>query len=369
MNKTYCPIPFTEIYVDNGNEYLLCCHARKSSHNHHDLLPFDYFKTDYMEEVRNKMMEGKIVPECVKCYKLETAGKESYRQIAIRRHGFKSDVENINLKLRINGSACNLACYMCMPYNSSERRKELREIYGEGWEDKLIQFTSVDVPVKRDVWEATIENINEHIHLVSNIHMTGGEPLQLMRHWQWIDAIPDEYAKNITLTYDSNITKLEFKGRHVFELKDKFKHVYFGISADHYGEKLEYLRYPINAKEFEENLKIMVDNFDCELDTTVTLLNIDDLNDIEKYYADNFGIKTKHMNLSRPDYMSIRNIPRDQKPYYENLYKDTHPIIVSELNMSPIKGWYENFTTYLDKLYGHRGIDWRKHFDIESYRR
>lgn len=366
MNKSYCAIPFTEIYVDNAGTYRLCCHAGLSGHKDNESLPFDYFHSEYMEDIRDKMMSGKIVHECMKCYHMEVAGKYSFRQEANRKHGLKADIEDVRLKLRINGSSCNLACYMCQPFNSSERRKELREIYGDDWENKIIHFTSKDIPVKRDIWRATIENINEHIELIDKIHMTGGEPLQLKRHWDWIDAIPDEYAKRINLSYDSNITQLEFKGRNVLELKDKFKDVYFGISCDHYGEKLKYLRYPINVEEFEKNLKVMIANYRCKIHTTATLLNIDDLNDVEKYYQDNFNVPTKHMPLTRPDYMSIRNVPRDQKEFYRDAYKD-HPLLISELNKAPIDGWYEKLTKYLDDLYGHRGLEWRKLFDVKKF--
>ena len=40
-------------------------------------------------------------------------------------------------------------------------------------------------------------------------------------------------------------------------LKDKFGYIFIGCSADHYGKKLEYMRYPIDHKVFEENLKFV----------------------------------------------------------------------------------------------------------------
>ena len=101
MNKSYCPLPFKEIYTDHDGNYKLCCHARitkKAVVN--ETLPFDWFFSDYLEDVRQKMLEGEILSECNKCTLMEKYGS-SHRQKAISEHGLKSDVEKVRLKLRI----------------------------------------------------------------------------------------------------------------------------------------------------------------------------------------------------------------------------------------------------------------------------
>lgn len=375
MNKTYCPLPFKEIYVSNAGEYKLCCHAWKVAGTHsapEDIPPFEYFFSKAMEEIRDKLIQGEKLKDCNKCYELEETGKFSYRLRAIEQHGLIDDVRNVSLKLRINGSSCNLACYMCHPYNSSTRRKELREIWGDDFDimfsdhDK-VKFTSNAKSMKRDVWNDTVANINKHIHLVERIHMTGGEPLQLPRHWEWIDKIPDEDAKNIILTYDSNLTQLTYKNHHVLDLKEKFKTVRFGISCDHFGEKLEYIRYPIDHKQFEENLKFIIENFPHSINGTVGLLNIDELDEIEEYYK-NLGAKMNFNNIvSTPRALSIRNLPDDLKEKYRQKYPQ-HTLVIAELNKPKhTEKWYEHMSEYMDKLYAHRKLDWRKMFNAENY--
>ena len=80
------------------------------------------------------------------------------------------------------------------------------------------------------------------------------------------------------------------------DLKEKFKTVRFGISCDHFGEKLEYIRYPIDHKQFEENLKFIIENFPHSINGTVGLLNIDELDEIEEYYK-NLGAKMNFNNI------------------------------------------------------------------------
>ena len=376
MNESYCSAPFSEIYVDSNNKYRLCCHARKGIVSASEQLPFDFFQSEYMDKVRRNMLEGKKVSDCERCYQLENAGKYSFRQRYVERSGYTEELNKINLKLRINGSYCNLACYMCHPTNSSERRRELREIYGDDWKDKIIPFGSGSVvqklaidneTMKRATWEDTIENINNNIHLVDTIDMTGGEPLQLVRHWEWIKSIPEEYAKNITLRYDSNLTKLEFKGNSIFYLKEKFKKVQFNVSCDHYGEKLHYIRYPINVEEFEKNLRTVIDHsFDVYIQVAVSILNIDDLHEIEDYYRRNFDIDVHFNVVGHPFCMSIRNISDEQKEFYRYKYKD-FSIVLSELQKDPDKDWHYILSDYLDKLYTHRGLKWREVFEIDSF--
>lgn len=372
LNKSYCPLPFTEIYVDNAGEYKLCCHAWQTKDSFavpDKVLPFDYFFSEEMEELRNKLMQGEKLRDCRKCYELEEAGKISYRHKAIKKYGLVDDIRDVTLKLRINGSSCNLACYMCHPFNSSTRRKELKEIWGNDFDIMFsdvnkVKFYSNAKSMKRNVWNNTIANINKHIHLVKEIHMTGGEPLQLPRHWEWIDSIPMEHKKNIKLSYDSNITQLRYKNHHVLDLKGQFKEVHFGISCDHFKEKLEYIRYPINYKKFEENLKVIIENFSHTINVTVGLLNIDELDEIRLYYKKLGANSRPNFNIvSTPRALSIRNLPEEVKEKYRKKYPE-YKFVIAELNRPKhTEDWYEHMSEYMDKLYEHRGLDWRKVFN------
>ena len=132
-NKSICPAAFNEIYADNAGRYRLCCHSKvnkKINHNYNEdkTLPFDYFLSKEMEDIRNKMFEGELIPECDTCYKIEEASGTSYREREFIRHGINTEVKNIRIKLRMFGNYCNLACYMCHPYNSTERQKETRDL-------------------------------------------------------------------------------------------------------------------------------------------------------------------------------------------------------------------------------------------------
>ena len=373
-NGSYCPLIFNEIYADNSGEYRLCCHAKSTktsqkykSQNHK---PFDYFMSNEMEDKRNKVLSGEKLPECATCYRQEEHGDESYRKKKIRHYKNKlpTHVDKVTLKLRINGSYCNLSCYMCIPYNSSTRRNEMNKIYPEGWD---FFSSSKFESVKHKEYDMIVNDIIDNIEKVNKIHITGGEPLQLPKHWELIERIPPEHAKNIELVYDTNLTELRYKNHSVFEIEDKFKSVIWGVSCDHYQDKLSWIRYPIQVKQFEKNLKEMLDNgFRIDLNCTISILNIFDLWNIYKYYRDNFGL---HMNfnsiVNTPNFLSIKNLPRKTKnklleyykmPLYDRRGIDRFQLIRTHLKLDGDETLLNQAFDYIERLSANRNFDWKK---------
>ena len=361
-NKTYCAMPFKEIYGDNAGRYKLCCHAKKMDWKYTttNTTPFKFFFSPEMEKIRNKMLSGEKIKECKVCYDLEATGGESYRTDKYRKkYGVDLEPKGIGLKLRINGTFCNLGCYMCHPYNSSTRRNELKKVFGDPMHKH--QNKSEVKPIKYKEWHDSVEDIINNIDLVSYMNITGGEPLQLPAHWKLLDMIPDDHAKHITLSYDTNLTELRWKKWSIFDYVDKFKDLKLGVSADHYGRKEEWIRYPIDIKKFEANLieaKPIIKQINC----SVSLLNIFDLNEIYDYYWNNFGIRTTFMNIVRgPEFLSIRNLPQEIKNDLIEKYKDiTDGLYIKNELLLPKKFELKEAEEYCDKLSTSRNFDWRK---------
>tara|TARA_B100000959_G_scaffold285688_1_gene361297 strand:- start:1105 stop:2181 length:1077 start_codon:yes stop_codon:yes gene_type:complete len=353
-------MPFKEIYGDNAGRYKLCCHAKKTNWKYTttNTTPFKYFFSPEIEEIRNKMLSGKKIKECQVCYDLEESGGESHRTDKYRKKcGIDLEPTGIGLKLRINGSFCNLGCYMCHPYNSSTRRNELKAIYGQSgiWG---APFKSVN----HKQWNDIIKNILDNIHLVFYMNITGGEPLQLPKHWEFLDLIPKEHAKHITLSYDTNLTELRYKNKSIFDYVDKFEKILLGVSCDHYGKKLDWMRYPIDREKFEHNLleaKGLIKQLNC----STSMLNIFELKEMYNYYMDNFGIPMIFQNIVRGPFMlSIRNLKQKDKDIllkkYENL--PDYSYIKAELLLEPFDPEHKKMKKYCDDLSKHRNFNWRE---------
>lgn len=360
-NKTFCPMAFKEIYVDNAGRYRLCCHAyhseslKKYSIKTHS--PFEFFMSEEMEDIRDKMMSGEKIEDCRACYDMEERGFSSWRTDKyIKKYGYDLELRGIGLKLRINGSYCNLGCYMCFPYNSSTRRNELTEIYGTHKMDEFFQTDALGL--KHSEYESAVQDIINHIDKISYMNITGGEPLLLPKHWDLIDRIPPEHAKHISLGYDTNLTHLTYRNRSYMEIVDKFQHVNFGVSCDHYGKKLEWIRYPINVEQFEHNIitaKEHISNLNC----TVSILNVFDIFEIKAYYMNKFNINITFDNIVRgPNMLSIKNLPNEIKDKLIKEYS-MYNYVVSELKKPRVEEQFQKGLAYCQRLSDHRNFQFR----------
>jgi len=370
-NKSLCPAAFKEIYADNAGRYRLCCHAKANkkitTYNEDRTLPFDYFLSEEMEEIRQKMFEGELLPECKTCYQIEKDSGTSYREKQFLRHGVDTQIRDVFIKLRMFGNYCNLACYMCHPYNSTERQKELNKIFPKTNTELYDKFIKKDLNVTDSVkynhkdWGEYLQHILDNMHLIKYIHMTGGEPLQLPKYWQFLEAIPEEHAKNIRVSQDSNLTNIHYKNKSIMDIAPKFERFHVGISVDHYGDKLSYMRYPIDVEKFEYNLR-EISEYDVyyKANCTISILNIDNILQIRDYYTNNFYIKggIEFRNIVRgPKYLSIRNLPQKMKDEYIEKYYE-FPYIIAELKQPQNKP-HDQFMEYCDRLSKNRNLDWR----------
>ena len=128
------------------------------------------------------------------------------------------------------------------------------------------------------------------------------------------------------------------------------------------------IRYPIDIKKFEANLveaKPIIKQLNC----TVSLLNVFDLNEIWDYYWNKFRIKTTFANIVRgPEFLSIRNLPPKDKDMLLEKYKDFKDFsyIENELKL-PKQAELIRMKNYNDKLSANRTwpganrkFDWRE---------
>jgi len=380
----YCAYPFNEIFSDNASRYRLCCYAdvNKSIEKYDTIntLPFDFFLSDEMEQIRQDMVEGKRVQGCEYCYKLEDAGKPSPRtQKYNRERQQKAEVEKVSLKLRIGGSLCNLGCYMCLPFNSSYRRQELKQ----SGIDKLWYGYNKDDPIEDEVYDdgpsfdvdarnissrrfdEIVDNIIKNIDKVDHIKFFGGEPIIIPRMWEIMDRVPNEAAKNITISFQTNLTKLHYNNYSIFDIQAKFKKLWVQVSSDHYGERLKWIRYPIDVEEFERNLvdaKHLIGGIVC----TTSILNVNDLFEIKNYYEDNFDLPVNFgAVVSNPSMLSCKNV-KNKKELLTKYHDEEFKMVRAELTKDFDEMHFQKAMDYCLSLSKYRKMDFWKFFDAEK---
>lgn len=146
-NKTFCAYPFYQINIKADGKASLCCStAHKVTQGNRALslhtVPFEQiWNSEYMREVRRRMLEGKDVDACKGCYVKEGDGGTSLRQIAnLAAIDIMRVADDAELLARARtivesqqataappsglhlwlGNLCNLKCRMCSPTFSSQ---------------------------------------------------------------------------------------------------------------------------------------------------------------------------------------------------------------------------------------------------------
>lgn len=342
QSDTYCNSPFAELYCSNDGQYKACCDSAPSGITINDMTPFEFWDSEYMQDLRFKMNNNIKVPACQICY-----NQEKNNDISIRSRMNKNKRDPIIVKLHI-GNYCNLSCYMCHPTNSSTRDQELKGLDTQKFFNTTIKnFTSSEL-------DTYIQSIVDNSDRISEISIIGGEPLLMPKTKKIIEKIPDNIAKNIILHITTNLTEVHGTVDLV-QANKKFKKLTLNVSCDHFGEKLEFIRYPIDSKKFEQNLDFLnQNNIEYKIACTVSLLNVFDLEEISKYY----NHEIKFFELYDPYFLSptilpdtLKNELTFAKSGLGDLYSKTGTL--NDWNLAQY---------YLDELSDKREIDWRNIF-------
>lgn len=267
QNKSYCRVPFDSITVSPTGRMQLCCEAlwtggsEKTKIKDLDSIQ-NWFDGEYLTDVRKKMHEGIMLPECGVCYKKEKLhGKSSRTFINEKYFNSNTDRDEYSIKkvdLKI-GNKCNLKCKMCFPYASSELWKEWKDL---GWNskekdpNKETSWKYYDGYFKEDYsWpknKTNMDKIKEAVSKCKLLHVTGGEPMLNPEFFDLLNyCIENNTAKDIILDVTTNATKIHPR---FFGLAKKFKHLLLTISMDGVGKTYEYVRYPANYNAVYKNI-------------------------------------------------------------------------------------------------------------------
>lgn len=329
-NKSYCTLPFNHVCVKNEGRYALCCEATsKYSFVGGDTtinqINFDeWFHSDYMNQIRNAMKQGRTLKECTKCYEEESIGRVSPRMNAIANQpadNNKPVIKTINLKF---GNKCNLKCKMCFPGASSELMKEWQAL---GWDNPINdplegqpgwhgqRWNNEDYN-----WPTKTKNIDKLLAVakyVEEVAITGGEPMispQLIKFMQ--ECVDRGYSKTIQLHITTNCTKIHPR---FLKLAQQFARLEIRASIDGIGRTYEYVRYPAVWKQVDYNFNKICEWYEKGLIKTgvvsinfaLSVFNLHQVPDFIEMFADRVynicGRDLDHLNIAEvcePQFMS-----------------------------------------------------------------
>ena len=313
MSRVFCDKPFNHNYIHPNGKMRLCCSTIQDlpTDNNYNLFDAnkhsidDYWNSNRMKEIRRKMIAGEKIRDCEKCYRQEEQGVQSLRSTqgmnkyitdTLPDGTYQKSADSMQIQM---GNICNLKCKMCSQMYSHMHGMETRDI-GEQDPEWLhwvkeqganVNNWTNELGIKQEWYKnpATKEKMFEHISKnIKKLNVIGGEPPLIPEFYELFDYCDQQGTlgtKDVTIV--TNLTNTNPK---LTSWLPKLQRWTIWASVDGVGERTEYIRYPSKWNKVLESLEfyrnIMGDNGNITLSPATQLLNIDQLDDIIKWWLD-----------------------------------------------------------------------------------
>lgn len=295
-NKVFCMALWTHTYISPQSERRMCCASREehsfqkqyidSSNDSKygtvtesktaldDYQPVslkEHWNSEYMKDIRVKLMRGEEIPQCDVCNKNLLMEGESYRgwftgvlfkdkiQQAFDTTddtGFTS-MEPISFDYRFS-NLCNFKCRMCGEQLSSawETEKKINNM----WTPKNQPFMIPEIKsAMQDFQQTVVEpEFRDAVSrgIVEEMYWVGGEPLMYDVHWWTLEEmLKNGSAKNCYMRYNSNLSRVQFGQKNLYDYLPHYKDWMMCASIDGTGDIVEYIRTGIKWDKWLENFK------------------------------------------------------------------------------------------------------------------
>jgi len=357
-NKVFCMAPWTHTYISPQSERRMCCASREehsfqkqyidSSNDSKygevtesktaldDYQPVslkDHWNSEYMKDIRVKLMRGEEIPQCDVCNKNLLMEGESYRgwftgvlfKDKIEEAFDKTDdtgfttMEPISFDYRFS-NLCNFKCRMCGEQLSSswETEKKINNM----WTPKNQSFMIPEIKsAMQDFQQNVVEpEFRDAVSrgIVEEMYWVGGEPLMYDVHWWTLEEmLKNGSANKCYMRYNSNLSRVQFGQKNLYEYLPHFKDWMMCASIDGTGEIVEYIRTGIKwdnwLANFKQGLALPGGTDKMKLDLTITAPGMFSLKELFDLSIElDVEIITKITFAFHPDIMwSPTSWPRD----------------------------------------------------------
>jgi MoaA/NifB/PqqE/SkfB family radical SAM enzyme len=346
-SETFCVLPWVHAAtLTDGNVQLCCVSGGGSGVNLNEQTLSDYWDSEYVKDARRRMLAGRKVKACQRCYREEALGRKSHRIVEndVWRERCGEDViqklidktaedgsldaplQYLDLRL---GNTCNMQCVMCQPRESSRwlpTARKLSRLCGDqelkdSWNFKSsIDATRFEWYRNSDFWS----NLETFLPDVREVILAGGEPFLIKEQFAFVKACCEiGEAGHIRLRYHTNGTIFPEEMAPYWE---QFEQVHFMVSIDGIGGVADYVRHPSNWEEIDANVRrfdTLGANTVTSFNSTTHALNVYRIPEVLDW-ADDSGLRNRgpftnvqeyvHLGLvHHPPYQSIRVLPADYK--------------------------------------------------------
>jgi MoaA/NifB/PqqE/SkfB family radical SAM enzyme len=334
-----CVQPLTHLYIRSSGRIQVCC-AFSGDLAGEDGEPLSVYSTPLpqiwnspaMIDVRRDMIDGKEIPGCEYCYRVERLGGRSKR--IAENEEWQAKIggdprlalpalmrESIATQHRLAGPAsyhldignlCNLKCRMCNGASSSRiQRDPVHRRWADRWSEPLqpaarSRFSGPGHWFQQK--EFVIGELLRNPGQIKNLYILGGEPFIIKEVGDVLERLVEAgAARDVTLCFNTNGTTAKPRW---LPLTREFRQLNLWFSVDGYGKWYEYIRYPARWSTLIETIETLraLPNASCAVSIAAQAYNVLHLVELFRY-LDSIAMPFGAASIGHPRYLRSVVLP------------------------------------------------------------
>lgn len=322
-SKHFCIMPWTHIHILPSSKVLPCC-----------IWPYDkpigdvsqqslqeIWNSDSYKELRLNMLADKPSAGCKRCYEVEESGSGSVRRMLntdyvdyfdkfvplTNQDGSHDKLNLTHFDVRFS-NICNFKCRGCSPELSSAWHSDFEKMYGSTGPKYIT------VSPNENLWD----ELNSLIDTIEVAYFAGGEPLIMDDHYRMLEEFISR-KKFVELAYNTNLSKISYRGKSICDYWNHFDRVRVGISIDDVGKRGEYFRHGMDWTQTLENIRYIKQHsphVNFTVNCTVNAMNVLYIPEIHATLVNEGVIRPNKFQenlLFDPDFLRAQILPRPLK--------------------------------------------------------
>ena len=278
-----------------------CYHPPTHSIDKEELLkdPSALHNTKQKKEERALMLKGKRPKGCSYCWNIEDSGNhysdrhyrslepwaENYFQEVIQK-GSEGHIIPSYVEVNFN-QACQFKCSYCSPHLSTTWMEEIKQ---HGAYPTTVPHNDMKKLKEIGLWPIPVKEENPYVESfwkwwpelypkLKVFRMTGGEPLIDHNTYRVLEYIRSHPHPELELAITTNLcppgkmmNRFQKELKEILKDKKIFRFMLFP-SIDTWGRQAEYIRFGLNAEEFEKNVRMIIKNIPEVLISFIVTVN------------------------------------------------------------------------------------------------
>lgn len=347
MSCNFCPMPFVHMNIKQEGKISACWRYPDRIGDYMLDTLADVWNGEELRTLRKQLLNGEQPSGCRSCWDMEKNGVTSTRQqttIDYERMITYDEVKSViaddysmpydfvrSVEIRFD-NICNLMCRHCSPDYSSKWEVAVKK--DQALMNKMVEYETYrkkDYHVK--LHDDMIDEVVACAPNLQEVLIAGGEPLYHDKHYAFIERLLP-HANHIMLSYNSNLTTVEYKGKSILELWKNFRKVLLRVSIDGDPSCYDYVRVHNDLPKIEENIKKVhqLRNVSMNATCTTSLLNITRLVPTIKYFL-SLGAYFHTSLVQYPNALNIQLLPQELKNKVNADWEDFKQNIDNNLKM------------------------------------